>query len=593
MTFRRVGGKRYGRGVRHLRSIVYALVLAPAVWILSGVGFTHDLTGRARESGSVETFTGLLLLLLAGAAYGILLFAPISPAGPVTFGLVYLAVGIWALAAPSSYAGLWPSSVAKPGFDLSLPGYGLAVLLAVPLICTALSARRWARYEPPQIPLIGVLGRPRGAAAVSGTPVGLMHTEILQPYGRDQADPTQVIKLPADPTEVIGSGDAAPGILDTTQVVPAPEGDGPGTDDRTEVVRLSADEPVVPDDAEPPTEAVTDDEALTEAVVEDEALTEAVAEDDAESRTELVVVDLDDRTELVRADEEPRTDLIVIVDAEDGTIVYPPESEPETEAVESPAAEDLTTVEEPEAVPVPDDVIEPEEAAQPQDVEAGEAEPVVAQAESEAEEAEASQSRLFEPPAPDPDSDDQDRTQVIRLPSGEVITQDLRGRIPPLMPPPDERPTRVITRGATSGPDAGERTQVIRVPQPSDLETTTPAADEGERTQVIRLGAGTVDPPDERTQVIKLPIQSPARTVTADADPAPAGPSSVMGAERPNFAEDPTTRLTVPKPGEADGPNAPSRTMTVTNLERPPDELADDETRPLVPAPRHPERDGD
>jgi hypothetical protein len=60
-----------------------------------------------------------------------------------------------------------------------------------------------------------------------------------------------------------------------------------------------------------------------------------------------------------------------------------------------------------------------------------------------------------------------------------------------------------------------------------------------------------------------------------------------MGAERPNFAEDPTTRLQAPKRDET-GPadNGNSRTMTVTNLERPADELADDLTRPLVPIQR-------
>ena len=151
--------------MRHVRSILYALVLAPVVWVLCGVGFTGDLIGRARDtSGTIELLIGLLLLLLAGAAYAILIFAPISPAGPVLGGLAFLGIGLWALAAPSSYAGVWPPSVSKDGFDLSLPGYGLALLLAVPMFCTALSARRWAKYEPPVLPLIGPLGRARGAA---------------------------------------------------------------------------------------------------------------------------------------------------------------------------------------------------------------------------------------------------------------------------------------------------------------------------------------------------------------------------------------------------------------------------------------------
>src|SRR5690349_12619943 len=105
--------------VRHFRSILYALVLAPAVWVLAGVGFTHDLTARGRDDFAVESVAGLLLLVLAGAAYAILLFAPISPAGPLVGGLAYLGISAWALAAPAAYAGVWPEAVAKEGFDIS------------------------------------------------------------------------------------------------------------------------------------------------------------------------------------------------------------------------------------------------------------------------------------------------------------------------------------------------------------------------------------------------------------------------------------------------------------------------------------------
>ena len=165
--------------MRHVRSILYALVLAPVLWVLIGVGFNHDLTTRGRGSFAVESFTGLLLLLLAGAAYGILVFAPISPAGPFLAGLAYLGIAVWALAMPDAYAGAFPASVTKDSFDLSRPGYGLAALLAVPLIATALSARRWAKYEPPVLPIIGVIGRARGAAAVAGTPVAVLQTQVI------------------------------------------------------------------------------------------------------------------------------------------------------------------------------------------------------------------------------------------------------------------------------------------------------------------------------------------------------------------------------------------------------------------------------
>ncbi|MET0424774.1 MAG: hypothetical protein ABW046_12910, partial [Actinoplanes sp.] len=143
--------------MRHFRSILYALVLAPVVWVLAGVGLTGDLATRGRDDFAVETYTGLLLLLLAGTAYGILVFAPISPAGPALAGLVYLGVTLWALNSPTGYADVWPPGVSKESFDLSRPGYGVAALLAVPLLVTTLSVRRWQRYEPVVLPIIGQL----------------------------------------------------------------------------------------------------------------------------------------------------------------------------------------------------------------------------------------------------------------------------------------------------------------------------------------------------------------------------------------------------------------------------------------------------
>ncbi|MGA5304146.1 hypothetical protein ACPCHT_29790 [Nucisporomicrobium flavum] len=171
--------------MRHLRSILYALVLAPAAWILCGVGFDQDLTGRARDNGGPESLGGLLLLLLAGAAYAILLFAPISPAGPLAAGLAFLGIGAWARIAPDSYAGVWPAEITKDGFNVSTPGYGLVLLLAVPLLCTALSARRWAAYEPPQVVFIGTLGRARGSATAPGTP---MASERTTAFAVDDGD---------------------------------------------------------------------------------------------------------------------------------------------------------------------------------------------------------------------------------------------------------------------------------------------------------------------------------------------------------------------------------------------------------------------
>lgn len=187
--------------MRHVRSILYALVLAPAVWVLAGVGFTHDLTSRGRDFFTAESLSGLLLLVFAGILYAIMTFSPISPLGPTLAGAAFLGVTYWAWSGPESYAASWSPDVVKDGFDLSRPGYGLAALLAVPLLCTMLSARRWARYEPPVLPIIGEIGRFRGSAKVAGVNVAAEETTVFKaaqrPADQTVALRTQVLPTPA------------------------------------------------------------------------------------------------------------------------------------------------------------------------------------------------------------------------------------------------------------------------------------------------------------------------------------------------------------------------------------------------------------
>ncbi|NMO50983.1 hypothetical protein HH310_07235 [Actinoplanes sp. TBRC 11911] len=235
--------------MRHFRSILYALVLAPAVWVLAGVGLTRDLSTRGRDEFAVESITGLALLVLAGAAYAILVFAPISPAGPTLAGLAYLGVAIWTLQAPTAYADVWPAGVAKEGFDLSRPGYGLAALLAVPLIATTLSARRWKRYEPPVLPLVGQIGRARVAAAPVAVPIEAARTTLL-PGRRTDPDPTTVLRLPPPddtPTVVTSSADDTT-VFRTTDDTVAFTNDDTIAVDSNETAEVTTTAPPPPND---------------------------------------------------------------------------------------------------------------------------------------------------------------------------------------------------------------------------------------------------------------------------------------------------------------------------------------------------------
>ncbi|HEU4348711.1 MAG TPA: hypothetical protein VFR35_13105, partial [Actinoplanes sp.] len=259
--FPQVVDARYGAGaasqrreiLRHLRSVLYALVLAPAVWILCGVGLTEDLAGRARDaSGGLGILYAVALLVLAGATYATLLLAPISPLGPVLAGLIFLGVSLWSVIAPDAYASVWPSSVTREGFDLSRPGYALGLLLAVPLLCTALNVRRWQRHEPPRPSPVGTPRRGRGTPADAG------RTPFASP-----ADITMEIPLSAPPP-----APASATRRDLGRAFPTRSNSGPAfaarTDSRPASAARTDSRPAsaprtdsVPAFAEAPTEAVS------------------------------------------------------------------------------------------------------------------------------------------------------------------------------------------------------------------------------------------------------------------------------------------------------------------------------------------------
>ena len=287
-----------------MRSIVYALVLGPAVWILCGVGFYQDLTGRARDNGGIESLSGVLLLVLAGSAYAILLLSPISPAGPLVAGLGFLGVGAWARISPESYAGVWPAAVTKAGFNLSTPGYGLVVLLAMPLLCTALSARRWRAFEPPEILLIGTIGRARGAAQVAGTPMASERTTVI-PQQRQGPGFVPGFGPPqsADTTQIVAPG--RPSVARPSSSSAALDDDG---EEKTTVMRLGRP---FPDAAEPtqvvrPASAAEPTQVVRPAV---QAEPTQLVTPAAEEATEVLGAD-DSRTEDLAATDETTRDVV-------------------------------------------------------------------------------------------------------------------------------------------------------------------------------------------------------------------------------------------------------------------------------------------
>ncbi|WP_041840632.1 hypothetical protein [Actinoplanes friuliensis] len=613
--------------MRHLRSIIYALVLAPAVWILCGVGFDQDLTGRARDNGGIESLSGVLLLLLAGAAYSILLFSPISPLGPLLAGLAFVGVGAWARLAPDQYAGIWPPNVVKEGFDVSTPGYGLAVLLAVPMLCTALSARRWKGFEPPEILLIGTIGRARGAAPVAGTPIAAERTTVIPQQRQYQVPPAQSFPPPqsfpqGQPTYGTPAATPFPANGDeNTTVVPAqattvlPQEDD---EEKTTVMSLgrpAASAPTSP--ARPPADEVT-------------TLLTPPGRPHEEPATIAVSSPADDRTEVLTSAHEGSVAGAAAPDEfSNQTTREVADSESTRDVVSDQPTHDVAASENTADVSADEATRDMSADEATRDMSADEVTRDVAGDEATRDVGgdEVTRDVVAEDDEPTrPVIADEARGEETTRDAGAgQVTHDLAGdettRLAVVPPAPGryephgsgEETTRLVFPAAAEAQGDNDKTEALQLP----------AATDGERTQLIR--SGTVQPPGDRTQLLTFPTPGEAATArNGAADPpgetasrpdeavtrAATGPGeaatvvnpvgekthestkamSIVGEERPDPGEDPTTRLSaVRDPGQVTEPRRGA--MSATNLERPADEAQDD-TRPLtLPAPREATKD--
>jgi hypothetical protein len=136
--------------MRHLWSLLLALVLTPLIYAAAGVSAVR--LSDAREFGTAAGI-GLGCALVAGGLYAVLVMLRLSPLGPIVAGLTYLGVTIWALVNRSGFEGFLPDELFGEKGALQRPvGMGTA-LLAGPLLLTVFSARRWRGTDEPPTPI--------------------------------------------------------------------------------------------------------------------------------------------------------------------------------------------------------------------------------------------------------------------------------------------------------------------------------------------------------------------------------------------------------------------------------------------------------
>jgi hypothetical protein len=147
--------------MRHLGSILLSVVLAPVIYLLTGVGLVKVFTALRQFDTrlTVSTLIGAAALLGAGILYALLVHARLSPVGPALAGLAFLFVGGWAMTSISAQQKMPLSVLGVQGAGQQAM-FGYTLLLAVPLLATVLSPRRWRRYAQPRPAQVAAPGYP-------------------------------------------------------------------------------------------------------------------------------------------------------------------------------------------------------------------------------------------------------------------------------------------------------------------------------------------------------------------------------------------------------------------------------------------------
>lgn len=202
--------------MRHLGSILLSLIFAPVIYVLIGVGaFYARPDGVTSTHHYVQVAIGIPVLLGAAVLYSVLVLTRLSPIGPMLVGLAFLGVSGWALFGYASFVDAMPSTrlLGVDGAAIGAAGPG-ALLLAVPLLLTALSPRRWRRYAS---------GGPSTVAMPSGPvsyppPPGY---EPSYPPAAGYQPPTDSAGQPLDPTRPMFPPPLTPPLMQPP-VSPAP-----------------------------------------------------------------------------------------------------------------------------------------------------------------------------------------------------------------------------------------------------------------------------------------------------------------------------------------------------------------------------------
>jgi hypothetical protein len=150
--------------MRHLGTLIAAIVIAPAAWLLiafgqgeAGSSFTKATTSGAWPAG--DFLAPLLMLAGAGILLGLIGTLRFSPLGAVVTGLAYAASFVAVLFAGKAVNDLLSYTITISGrhADLRTPvSSGTSLILGALLLVSATSVKRWRRWPDTVIePAVG------------------------------------------------------------------------------------------------------------------------------------------------------------------------------------------------------------------------------------------------------------------------------------------------------------------------------------------------------------------------------------------------------------------------------------------------------
>lgn len=148
---------RYGAPMRHVGTLIAAVVIGPLAWILLAIGQDRSaqVFANAQDGGALDPsdfVRPVLLLAAAGILLGLIATLRFSPLGAVLTGIVYAATYLGLLIKPTWVLNLVDHKLTLAGHQADLANpvrTGTTLLLGSLLLVGVVSFHRWRRWPRP------------------------------------------------------------------------------------------------------------------------------------------------------------------------------------------------------------------------------------------------------------------------------------------------------------------------------------------------------------------------------------------------------------------------------------------------------------